>query len=237
MGLVIAIDGPAASGKSSTAHEVARRLGFLHVDSGALYRALTLVALDLGEGATAERILKAAVLRDLRMRVEEDTTRPPAHPPNRPAQRLWVLLEGSDAEPRIRSPEVTALVSPVSAMPAIRDWVNARLRELASQDKPLVLDGRDIGTAVFPDAAIKVFLDASPEVRARRRLEQNGQPADPAAVAAEASRIAARDHADSTRPIAPLKAADDAVHVDSGALTFEEQVGRIVDLVRGRIGG
>lgn len=223
MTLVVAIDGPAASGKSTTANEVARRLGFLHVDSGALYRALTLVALDLGDGATAEQIIKAAELRDLRLRVEGD--------------RLWVLLESSDAEPRIRSAEVTALVSPVSAMPAIRNWVNARLRDLANQGKPLVLDGRDIGTAVFPDATIKVFLDASPEVRARRRLEQNGQPADPAAVAAEAARIAARDHADSTRAVAPLKAAEDAVHVDSGALTFEEQVHKIVDLVRGRIGG
>src|SRR6185503_7743527 len=102
--VVVAIDGPAALGKSSTANEVARRLGFLHVDSGALYRALTLVALDLGEGAAAERILKAAELRDVRLRVE--------------GQRLWVLMEGADAEPRIRAPEVTALVSPVSAMPA-----------------------------------------------------------------------------------------------------------------------
>lgn len=221
MALIVAIDGPAASGKSTTAHEVARRLGYLHVDSGALYRALTLIALDLGPDATAEQILKAAGLRDVRLRVEGD--------------RLWVLLEGLDAEPRIRSSEVTALVSPVSAMPRIRDWVNARLRDLANQGKPLVLDGRDIGTAVFPDAVIKVYLDASPEVRARRRLEQNVQPADPAAVAAEAARIAARDHADSTRAVAPLKAAEDAVHVDSGTLTFEEQVDRIVDLVRNRI--
>jgi cytidylate kinase len=220
MGLVVAIDGPAASGKSSTANEVARRLGFLHVDSGALYRALTLVALDLGPDATAEQILRAATLRDVRLRAE--------------GQRLWVLLESSDAEPRIRSAEVTALVSPVSAMPAIRDWVNARLRKLAADGASLVLDGRDIGTAVFPDTPIKVFLDASPEVRARRRLEQQGQPADAAAVAAEAARIAARDLADSTRAVAPLKAAPDAVHIDTGSLTFEEQVGRIVDLVHNR---
>jgi len=223
MTLVVAIDGPAASGKSSTANEVARRLGFLHVDSGALYRALTLVALDLEEGATAERILKAAELRDVRLRVE--------------GERLWILLEGSDAEPRIRTPEVTALVSPVSAMPAIRDWVNSRLRGLAANGSSLVLDGRDIGTAVFPDAAIKVYLDASPEVRARRRLDQHGHPTDPATLAAEAARIAARDQADSSRAVAPLRAADDAVHIDTGSHTFEEQVHRIVDLVRGHLGG
>jgi cytidylate kinase len=115
----------AASG-SSTANEVARRLGFLHVDSGALYRALTLVALDLGEDATAEQILKAAELRDVRLRVE--------------GQRLWALMEGADAEPRIRSPEVTAFVSPVSAMPAVREWVNARLRHLAAGGLSLVLE-------------------------------------------------------------------------------------------------
>ena len=216
--LVVAIDGPAASGKSSTANEVARRLGFLHVDSGALYRALTLVALDLGQDATAEQILRAAELRDVRLRIE--------------GTRLWVLLEGGDAEPRIRSPEVTALVSPVSAMSAIRDWVNRRLRDLAANGASLVLDGRDIGTAVFPDAAIKVYLDASPETRARRRLEQRGQRTDAETLAAEAARIAARDAADSSRAIAPLRAADDAVHLDTGSLTFEQQVDRIVGLVR-----
>ena len=216
--MVVAIDGPAASGKSSTANEVARRLGFLHVDSGALYRALTLVALDLGDDATAEQIIRAAELRDVRIRVE--------------GQRLWVLMEGADAEPRIRSPEVTALVSPVSAMPPIREWVNKRLRDLAKNGASLVLDGRDIGTAVFPDATIKVFLDASAETRAKRRLEQHGRATDPAALAAETARIAARDHADSTRAIAPLRAADDAIHIDNGSLTFEEQVDRIVSLVR-----
>jgi cytidylate kinase len=215
--VVVAIDGPAASGKSSTANEVARRLGFLHVDSGALYRALTLVALDLGEDATAEQIIRAAELRDVRLRVE--------------GTRLWVLMEGADAEPRIRSPEVTALVSPVSAMPAIRAWVNKRLRDLAANGASLVLDGRDIGTAVFPDAPIKVFLDASAETRARRRLQQQGKPTDQATLAAETARIAARDHADSTRAIAPLRAADDAIHIDNGSLTFGEQVSQIVDLV------
>lgn len=215
---VVAIDGPAASGKSSTAAAVARRLGFLHVDSGALYRAMTLVALDLPAGAGAGEIIRAAERRDLRLRVEGD--------------RVWVLLEGGDAEPRIRSREVTAHVSAVSALPQVREWINRRLRALAEGGRPLVLDGRDIGTAVFPDAVVKVFLVASPDVRAERRLQQIGAARDPEAVTSEAARIAARDQADSSRDIAPLRAAEDAVHLDTSNLSFEQQVGRIVALVQ-----
>jgi cytidylate kinase len=214
---VVAIDGPAASGKSSTAAAVAARLGWLLVDSGALYRAMTLVALDLGPDASAGEIIRAAERRDLRLRADAD--------------RVWVLLEGADAEPRIRSPEVTANVSAVSAMPAIREWVNTRLRRLAANGRPLVLDGRDIGTAVFPDARVKVFLVASPVVRAARRLRQQGTEPHPDAVTREAARIAARDQADSTRELAPLRSAPDAVQVDTSELSFEAQVDRIVGLV------
>lgn len=217
MSQVVAIDGPAASGKSSTAAAVAARLGWLHVDSGALYRAMTLVALDLGPGASAGEIIRAAERRDLRLRADAD--------------RVWVLLEGADAEPRIRSPEVTANVSAVSAMPAVREWVNTRLRRLADNGRPLVLDGRDIGTAVFPDARVKVFLVASPVVRAARRLRQQGAEPHPDAITREAARIAARDQADSTRELAPLRSAPDAVQVDTSELSFEAQVDRIVGLV------
>ncbi len=218
MSQVVAIDGPAASGKSSTAAEVARRLKFLHVDSGALYRAMALVALDLGLDASAAEIIRAAERRDLRLRVE--------------GERVWVLLEGGDAEPRIRSPQVTERVSPVSAMPEVRGWVNRRLRALTDCGRPLVLDGRDIGTAVFPDALVKVYLDAVPEVRAGRRLRQQGGEPEPSAVQAETVRIGARDLADSSREVAPLRAADDAVRIDTSHLGFEEQVDRIVSLVQ-----
>ena len=214
---VVAIDGPAASGKSTTAAAVARKLGFLHVDSGALYRALTLVALDLDPDASTGDIIHAAERRVLRLRPDPD--------------RVWVLLEGADAEPRIRSAEVTARVSAVSAMPEIRNWVNHRLRLLAEGDRPLVLDGRDIGTAVFPDARLKIFLMAPPAVRAERRLRQRGQAIDEKVLAQETARIAARDHADSTRLAAPLLAASDAIQLDTSGLSFEEQVDRIVALV------
>lgn len=213
---VVAIDGPAASGKSSTAAAVARRLGFLHVDSGALYRGLTRVALDLGRPFDPETLLASAERRGLGYRVAEGVV------------TIW--LDDQPAEPRIRAEGVTAAVSEVSAIPAIRDWVNQRLRALATPDRVLVLDGRDIGTAVFPDAVLKVFLVAAPEVRAARRLRQRGDEVKPGRLRAEADRIAARDAADSSRAVAPLQAAPEAVRIDTSGLSFEDQVDRIVAL-------
>ena len=215
---VVAIDGPAASGKSSTAGAVAGRLGFLHVDSGALYRGLTRVAVDAGGSPSAQQILRSAEARRLGYRLS--------------GGGLALYLDGEPAEARIRGGDVTAAVSAVSAMPEVRDWVNHRLQALVGLGTPLVVDGRDIGTAVFPDAAVKVYLLASPEVRARRRLRQRGEAAGPEAVAAETGRIADRDFADSTRAVAPLRPAGDAVLVDTSHLGFEDQVARIVDIAR-----
>jgi len=215
---VVAIDGPAASGKSSTAGAVARRLGLLHVDSGALYRGLTRVALDAGGRPSAEEIIHSSEARQLEYRAR--------------GAGLVLYLDGQPAEARIRGEDVTGGVSAVSAMPEIRDWVNRGLRALLGVGKPLVVDGRDIGTAVFPDAAVKVYLVASPEERARRRLRQRGEAVGPAALAEESDRIAARDLADSTRAVAPLRPADDAVLIDTSHLGFEEQVARIVEVIR-----
>lgn len=198
---------------------MARALGAIHVDSGALYRALTVVALDLDDRSPAA-ILRSAVARGLALRPGGGDLVP--------------FLDGRDAEPRIRGPEVTALVSEVSAMPAIREWVNARLRQAAEGDRAVVLDGRDIGTAVFPNAPVKVFLTATPEARARRRLEQRGEKVDSDRVAREAAMLAERDRLDSSRAVAPLRKADDAVLLDTTSLSFEEQVGAIVRLVRQR---
>lgn len=214
---VVALDGPAASGKSSTGAAVARRLGFLHLDSGALYRGLTRVAIDLGAEAGPEAILASAEARGLRYRVAGGD--------------LVLELDGRDAESVIRSAEVTAEVSRVSAMPAVRDWANTRFRAVPEQG-PVVVDGRDIGTAVFPDAPVKIYLVAEPAVRADRRLRQGGVPPEPAAVERETARIAARDQADSTRAVAPLRPAEDAVVIDTSALRFDDQVARIVALIR-----
>lgn len=225
MAHVIAIDGPAASGKSSTARAVAEALGFAHLDSGALYRGVTLVALEHGAtpGAPldANAILLEAERRGLSLLYD--------------GTGFSVYLGGEPADEAIRSAPVTGMVSAVSAVPEIREWVNERLRALPGAGQPVVVDGRDIGTVVFPDATLKVFLTASPRTRAARRLTQRGQAVGDAELAQETSLLAARDAADSGRPVAPLRMADDAVPLDGTALTFAEQVAEIVDLARARM--
>jgi cytidylate kinase len=226
MSHVIAIDGPAASGKSSTALAVAKALGFAHLDSGALYRGVTLVALELGlrpgDPIDANTILLEAERRGLALLFD--------------GTGYSVYLGGEPADDKIRSAPVTAMVSAVSAVPEVLEWVNQRLRTLPGAGQPVVVDGRDIGTVVFPDAALKVFLTASPRTRAERRLTQRGQVPAPEEIEREAERLAARDKADSSRAVAPLRMADDAIPLDGTALGFEEQVARIVALARERIG-
>ena len=218
---VVAIDGPAASGKSSTARAVARAIGFHHLDSGALYRALTRVALDAGLDPTrldVAALLKRAELRGLGLRPEGEDFVP--------------LLDGAPAEHLIRTPEVNAAVSAVSAVPEVRDWANARMRALAEAGVPVVVDGRDIGSVVFPEAGLKIFLYAKPLVRAMRRLAQRGEAASDAEIMAEAERLQARDKADASRPVAPLKSPDDAVEIDTSRMKFDEQVEGIASLAR-----
>ena len=183
---IIAIDGPAASGKSSTATAVASALGYAHLDSGALYRGVTLVAIRKcgarsGAPLDARAILRAAEASRLELRFDGAT--------------FGVMLEGVSVEGPIRGVEVTALVSPVSALPPVRTWVTDRLRALGTGGRPLVVDGRDIGTVVFPEARLKIFLTASPGTRATRRLMQRGEGATSSRVAAEAALLAARDAA------------------------------------------
>ncbi len=214
---VIAIDGPSASGKSSTAAAVARALGAVHLDSGALYRGLTVVALELGDRVPLA-VMPAADARGLELR--------------QVAGELVPFLDGRDAEPRIRTAEVTAAVSEISAHAALREWVNTRLRNAVQGSRLVVMDGRDIGTAVFPDADVKIFLTASPEARARRRLIQRGDSTEPARLAAEAGLLAERDRFDSGRAVAPLRRADDAVLLDTSDMSFDRQVAEIVRLVR-----
>ncbi|HJQ66842.1 MAG TPA: (d)CMP kinase [Gemmatimonadales bacterium] len=224
---VIAIDGPAASGKSSTAALVARALGWAHLDSGALYRAVTLATIDrIGEGGSgkgwsAQRILALAEELPVRLVLVANSYRPE--------------VAGVDVETEIRSDRVTAHVSAVAAIAEIRRWVNARQRE-AVQAHPsgVVVDGRDIGTVVFPDAPLKIFLTATPHERARRRLTQRGHGLDDAQLDQESRALQARDEADASRPVAPLRAAADAVFLDSTQLSLAEQVDHVVALARDR---
>ena len=216
---VIAIDGPAGSGKSTTAKAVAVRLDIPHVESGALYRAVTLAALDADVPFEGQRLVALARSLPIRLDLTNSGFRPE--------------IAGADVSQEIRSTRVTADVSEVSAIPEVRAWVNEEVRAaVARHPRGAVLDGRDIGTVVFPDAALKIFLTASPEARARRRLLQDGRPSDERAVRGEIAELARRDVADSSRAVAPLRAADDAILLDTSDLSFDEQVEQIVHLAR-----
>ena len=215
--VVIAIDGPAASGKSSTAQWVARRLGYYHVDSGSLYRAATAVQLDrktAPESWSDDQVLEAAS----RVRFV----------PARNGGTFTPLIDGAECDEQLRSSEVTRNVSRVAQMPRVRDWVNALVRRAATMQN-VVVDGRDIGTVVFPEAPLKVFLVADPWERARRRLIQRlGRHPNDQEIAEETELIVKRDAKDATQTVQ----ATDAVLIDTTFLTQEEQVERIVALAR-----
>lgn len=216
---VITIDGPAGSGKSTTADAVAERLGLPHVESGALYRALTLAALDADTPLEGQRLVALAQSLPVRLALVGDGFR--------------TEVAGADVSQAIRDARVTERVSQVAAIPRVREWANAAVRAAADRHpRGVVLDGRDMGTVVFPDAALKVYLTASAAERARRRLRQEGRPTDADAVRREATALRARDEADSTRPVAPLRPAPDAVVLDTTELSFADQVERIVSLAR-----
>ncbi len=211
--MVVAIDGPAASGKSSTAQWVAQELKFRHVDSGALYRAAAAAAMRRGvpvEALREEDVLQAVGSVGL---AAKTTSFAP-------------LLDGDDASEEIRTEAVTRAVSVVAQMPRVRAWVNERVQQVAA-NHDVVVDGRDMGTAVFPQAALKVFLVADPWERARRRLIQvlGRHPSDPE-IAEETERLVRRDAADATQ----TAQARDAVLIDTTYLTQEQQVARIVAL-------
>ena len=214
---VIAIDGPAASGKSSTAQMVADKLGYLHVDSGSLYRAAA--AAMLRQEPNPSRWTEQSVLDA-------------AHPVELRAARtsFYPVLEGRAIEEEIRGLEVTRNVSRVAQMPRVREWVNAKVRETASA-RNIVVDGRDMGTVVFPDADLKIFLVADSRARALRRLRQRGTPTSEQILDDETIRIMERDARDAKQTVP----ASDAVTIDTTALTQPEQVAQIVALSEERV--
>ena len=215
---VVAIDGPAASGKSSTAQWVAQRLGFRHVDSGALYRAATAVALERAGESFDETVVLAGA-EEISLRAAEHSFVP-----------VW---RDTEMEEMIRAAEVTRHVSRVAQMQGVRRWVNAHVR-LAAEGQHVVVDGRDIGTVVFPRADLKVFLIADPWERARRRLTQrHGRAPSDAEIADETERLVQRDARDATQTVQ----AKDAILIDTTYLTQAEQVERIVSLARVFEGG
>ncbi|HSG08497.1 MAG TPA: (d)CMP kinase [Longimicrobiales bacterium] len=219
-GPVVTLDGPAGSGKSTTAREVARRLEFRHLDSGALYRSLTFALLDSGVPPQRWPTLTRQEIEQLGVSV-------------RPTGDAFEIRYGGRAlGPELRSPAVTNHVSELARLSAVRAALLGLQREAGAHGR-LVADGRDMGTVVFPEAEVKVFLVADLMERARRRLlEQPGKPPTSAEIHAEAQRIGERDRLDSHRSISPLRRPDDAVDLDTTAMSFEEQVEAVVRLVR-----
>jgi cytidylate kinase len=201
--IIVAIDGPAASGKSCVARELARRLGFVYVNSGAIYRALTWLVLDRGiainDPKAIEKIVESVPLV-CSLRDRHST----------------FLIDGIDPEPFLRQDRVNENVSLISSVPRVREIVVAHLRGYA-ENSDLVMEGRDIGSVVFPNTPFKFYIDASPEIRLRRR-QAEGQH----------DRIAARDQADSSRRASPLTIAEDAHVIDSSNLTIDGVVGEII---------
>jgi cytidylate kinase len=217
-GLVIAIDGPSGAGKSTAGRALAARLGYTFVDTGAMYRALALKAARAGADPDDATAL-AALLHDARIELRDEGRR--------------VLLDGEDVSEALRTRETSALASRVSVHPAVRREMVARQRALGVRGG-VVLDGRDIGTAVFPDADVKFFVDADPRRRAERRqaeLLAAGRHADLAVIERE---IRERDHADTTRSDSPLVRAEGAIALDTTALNPEQVLERMLAAVRSR---
>jgi len=218
--LVIAIDGPAGSGKSTIAARLAQKLGYVNLESGAMYRALALKALEQQVSADdPEALRRLADSTVIQLGPQPDGNR--------------VLLDGRDVSQRIREGDVTLAASRVSTHPAVREVMVARQRDMGALGG-VVMEGRDIGTAVFPHADVKVFLDADARIRAERRVAQNATHTPE-----EARRIVEdlvlRDQRDRTRAVSPLVAAPDAVIIDSTDLTIEEALARVEELVLSKL--
>ena len=222
--LTIAIDGTAASGKSTIGGLLARRLGYLFFDTGVMYRAVTWMALKRGIDIADEEAV-SALAESLHIDVVPPTVND--------GRQYTVYADGEDVTWDIRRPEVDAHVSPVSAYPGVRRALTAQQRRIGLKGK-VVMAGRDIGTVVLPEADLKIFLDASPEERARRRwkeLRERGEEADYQQVLASIRR---RDRIDSSRQYAPLRCAQDAVYVDTTHLSIEEVLERVLRLCEGK---
>jgi len=215
---VVAIDGPSGSGKSSVARAVAARLGFVYLDTGAMYRAVGLLAREAGVSPDDdEAVTEVAAAADLRVTGDGR-----------------VYAGARDLSAAIRTLAAGELASRVSALPGVRRLLAERQRALAGE-RGLVVEGRDIGTHVFPDAAVKIYLTASPDVRAERRLRQLLAAGHEATFSDVLADVCARDRRDSGRAVAPLRCADDAVVIDSTALTLDEVVAMVEDVVRRRL--
>ncbi len=219
----VAIDGPSGAGKSTLARRVAANLKFVYVDTGAIYRSIGWYALKMGVSLEDAGVI-TELLPTLTVEIQygEDGLQ-------------HMLVNGQDVTEEIRLPEVSAAASKVAAVPAVREFLLGMQRNLATKEHNVVMDGRDIGTVVLPDASCKIFLTASAEVRAERRcreLEERGTPQEYDSVLEDMKR---RDEQDRTREIAPLKQAEDAILLDTSALDFESSFEALLQIIKERI--
>lgn len=221
--MLIAIDGPSGAGKGTVARALATTLSFRHVDTGAMYRAVAWLAqsrgVDVTDGPAVAEVARTAAF-ELSVRV---------------------VVNGEDVTSAIRTPEMDAAAAAVARHPEVREMLVARQREMGA-DGHVVMEGRDIGTVVFPNAPVKIYLDASPEERARRRALDPAHASSrdgtaPEAVGRVAQALAARDQSDRTRTVSPLTRADDAVYIDTTGVPVDTVVGTVLTLVRNAIGG
>lgn len=218
----VAIDGPAGAGKSTIARRVANELGYLYVDTGAIYRTVGLYAKRMGADPHSEaEVVPLLDGLDLDMKVESDGI-----------QHMY--LNGEDVTDRIREPEVSMLASAVSALPAVRAFLLDMQRDLA-KTRDVLMDGRDIGTVVLPDATVKIFLTAKPEVRALRRWKELEEKGNTDTFEQVLEDVIQRDYNDSHRAVAPLRQAEDAVLADTSELNLEESIELVLKTIKERI--
>ncbi len=220
--LIIAIDGFSSTGKSTLAKLLAKKLGYIHIDSGAMYRAITLYAMEngmiQGDFVNEAEFLPQLDFLDIHFEFNPESG------------KNEIFLNGENVEEKIRVMEISSKVSLIAKIPEVRDFAVALQRKMGKK-KRIVMDGRDIGTTVFPDADLKIFLNASPEERAKRRYEELLKTENPATYEEVFQNISDRDYLDSTRLISPLKQAEDAVLLDNGQLTPQETLEKVLEII------
>ena len=216
--LIVAIDGPAGSGKSTSAKLVAQKLGYLYIDTGAMYRAVTFLAIRNNVLNNNDAVIKIAETSDINLKFTNGATQ--------------VSIDGENITDKIRTAEVNSKVSDVSKIREVRSALVAKQRKMAMKDGGVVMEGRDIGTVVFPDADVKIFLTASIEQRAKRRAKEFEEKGIEVSINDVKDNLVNRDKIDSTREASPLTKAEDAIVVDTSKVTIQEQVDIIMDKIR-----